>query len=298
MKKYLAGILLVVCSINTFGQIMFANLDFEHNFNLKGFYIDTVKFPVRNWQIGAPQKNVFKSAHSAPNVIVTNRTKSYPVNDTASFVIVTQAAGGFSTPHTVMITGQYYVNADSLTDVGKIEFSSDKGKTWINLINPGIYSSYIHWQTEKPVLTGNSNGWKKFWVSFASLGPILNIKYGDTLLYKFSFISDNIDTHKDGLMYDSFYFEDYVEGISEIQNDNLISIYPNPCSDLLTILESEKKACSSVQILNSIGEIVYTDNCFNGKEIHIKTFKEGIYYLKYTSSKSFAMKKFIVSHAF
>lgn len=68
-----------------------------------------------------------------------------------------------------------YNNSDSLNDYRMIEFSPDNGITWIDLLNDTEYSSYYYWQPPKPVLTGNSNGWQRFYVNVTNLGAIFNL---------------------------------------------------------------------------------------------------------------------------
>ena len=295
MKKNLFVTILTALSCSLSGQTIIP-INFDTPLNLNHVFIDNATYPNNKWQIGKPQKKIFKSAYSPKNVIVTDTVNSYPVNNTSVFIIKNVADGGFFTPHTATVSGYYYVNSDSLTDTGTIEFSPDNGKTWIDLINPGMYSSYINWSGQKPVLTGNSNGWNHFYVWLERLGPLFKIQHGDTVLYKFSFKSDAIQTNKDGLMYDDLGFVDYVEGISKIQNDNLISIYPNPSSEELIISETEKQDCPSIQIINSIGQIIYSDNCLKSERINIKQLNDGTYYLKYVNSKKFAVKTFQVHH--
>src|SRR3954469_1937573 len=283
MKKHIFFTAFLIClSIRSFGQMNY-EINFDTPFNLNHLFINPAGSQPNKWQIGTPKKKIFKSAYSSPKVIVTDTLNSYPIKDTAVFIVKNTANAGFTTPHTVILSGRYYVNSDSLSDIGSIEFSPNNGKMWIDLINPGSsYSSYIHWSSGiVPVLTGNSNEWKHFSVQLAQLGPILNIKYGDTVLYKFTFRSDAIQTNKDGLMYDNLNFEDYLESVPEIQNDNLISIYPNPSSEQLIISEIEKGDCPTVQILNSIGQVVYAENCFQAGTINISELNNGMYYLKY-----------------
>ena len=87
----------------------------------------------------------------------------------------------------------------------------------------------------KATSTGNSNGWQNFYVNLAMLGYHFNINYGDTILYRFTFISDSTQTNKDGLMFDDFHFEDWVESISEFESENLITLTPIPASDKLKV---------------------------------------------------------------
>jgi len=64
---------------------------------------------------------------------------------------------------------------------------------------------------QKPVLTGNSNGWKFFKIDFSRYADYLEVDGDDTLLYRFSFISDSIPDSLDGLAFDYLTFVDYAE---------------------------------------------------------------------------------------
>lgn len=245
-------------------------------------------YPGNKWQIGAPQKTVFTSAFSPSNVIVTDKNNPYPINDTSVFIIKNTACYAFS-GYGSLFYGKYFVNSDTLSDFGKIEFSPNNGTTWINLMN------LTSWNI-KPTLTGNSNGWKDFHIDLQPFWGTYNIQSGDTVLYKFSFISDNIQTNKDGLMYDNITFFEYLLSVPEIQNDNLISIFPNPTSDIITIKEIDKSSRSTIEIFDNLGRSLYIDKDFDGRDLSLTKFPDGLYFLKYSASNSFATKKILVRH--
>ena len=269
-------------------------LTFENPSLLNHVFIPTNSS--NKWQIGAPQKTVFTSAFSPTNVIVTDKSNPYPINDTSIFIIKNIAnAGLLNAGGTTILSGKYFVNSDTISDFGKIEFSPNNGTTWVDLINTTTYSNSIFW-TFKPTLTGNSNIWKDFYVNISQLGPLFNIQNGDTVLYKFTFISDNTQSNKDGLMYDDLHFEDYLESIPEIQNDNLISIFPNPTSDLITINEIKKGSRPKIEIFDFTGHLVFVDKKFSGQTISTKALPSGVYFLKYSDSNSYATKKIVVRH--
>ncbi|MBK6840035.1 MAG: T9SS type A sorting domain-containing protein [Bacteroidetes bacterium] len=297
MKKYLLLILMMLFSVASFSQSSsFYTLDFEDTAALHHLRIDTVSNLNDIWQVGAPQKPIFTNAYSNPNVIVTDTINPYPINDTSSFTIVNVAGDGFTYPHTASLIGEYSVNSDTLTDFGTIEFSPDNGTSWYDIINDTFITTHIYLQQHWISLTGNSNGWQQFYVNLAPLGPLFNIQLGDTVLWRFTFISDSIQTNKDGLMFDNFYFEDYVEGIPEIQNDNLISISPNPTSNELRIYKSNVSDSQKVQVLNYRGQVLYDNSNFIGDRIDIRQLPNGIYLLKYAATKYFSVKKFVVQH--
>ncbi len=269
------------------------DLNFENTPYLNRVLIDTSSNPGNIWQIGHPNKTVFNSAFSFPNVIATDTLNSYPINDTSSFTIIHIADLGWQFNYTIYIDGWYYVNSDTLTDFGYIEFSPDLGSTWFyadSVVNHGCCFS----GPEKlPTFTGNSFGWQHFDYCLCTSTPV-NI--GDTVLYRFTFISDNIQTNKDGLMYDDLHFDDMVEGIDEIQNDNLISISPNPVSDELRIQREKFSENPGIQILNYTGQILYDNLSLINETINVKQFLNGIYFLKYSDKKYFSVKRFIVQH--
>lgn len=246
--------------------------------------------PNNKWEIAAPQKTLFTSAFSPTNVIVTDKTNPYPINDTSFFIIKNTAGHGLVGNWVASLSGKYFVNSDSLLDFGKIEFSPNNGTSWISLTHATTYSNSIVWNTE-PTLTGNSNGWKYFDVNIASLGSLLNIHYGDTILYKFSFISDNIQTNKDGLMYDDIEFLDLVESIPEIKNDNLIFLYPNPTRSVLNINGSSDFSIISSTIFDLMGNIVSSNN--HQTNIDISNLLPGMYFIRGLTDKGEFKQKFI-----
>jgi hypothetical protein len=300
MKKTLLSYLLILLSHITLGQWSSGSmydLNFEDTANSSHLRIDTTSNPNNIWQVGLPQKTNFTSAYSPQYAIVTDTLNSYPVNDTSVFTLVNiQEGSGFFWHHTVILSGMYNVNSDSLTDFGLIEFSPDNGTTWIDLINDSTYSTYLSWYTPPPVLTGNSNGWQSFYVNLANLGIVFNIPDGDTVLYRFTFISDSVQTNKDGLMFDNFHFEDYFEGIDEIQNNNLISIAPNPTSDKLFINSKTSFGNERIQIMDCTGKMIIDTKNFSDKSINTSALANGIYFLKYSNDKNYSIKKFILRH--
>ena len=280
------------------------NFDINYSINHLSFVNKTNHKNI--WQLGAPNKKIFTSTFSKQNVIVTDTINSYPVNDTSVFIITNVGCmEGFDWPHTVSLHGRYYVDSDTLKDYGKIEFSPDNGKKWIDLLNDSIlidtlYDHYWCWDTfgynDNPVLTGDSKGWKDFDVELAMLGHFYGVRMGDTVQYRFTFISDSIQTNKDGLMYDDFYFMDYAEGIDDIPTGNTVSIYPNPSSDQLFIRTNREIVKQSVQIIDCTGRVVFTDMNFTKNAIHVGQLNNGIYVLKYGDGNNFATKIFIVQH--
>jgi hypothetical protein len=300
MKFFTLFISLFVISTQIIAQWEESNYDinFENDFGPSTLNIDTISNPNNIWQIGHPQKTLFTDAFSAPNAIVTDTLNTYPINDTSVFVITNVAVGmGFEWPHTVSISAKYFVDSDTLTDYGNFEFSPDNGITWVNLLDDtGAYASSIYWNGNTTTFTGNSNGWETFKVNIQALGPVFDITYGDTVLYRFTFVSDSIETHRDGLMFDNFRFLDYVEDLDEYQNDNFISIFPNPAKNELFIEIEKVSFNKAIQITNYQGQLIYDNTNFVGNSINIENFENGVYFLRYSDDKGYSIKRFVVKN--
>lgn len=272
------------------------DINFEDTNQLFRLSVDTVSNPENIWQIGPPRKKVFTGAYSEPNAIVTDTGNFYPPADTSSFIIEHLAQDGYTVFHTAIISGKYKVNSDSLNDFGTIEFSPDNGKTWFDLLADTFYyeeycgESCVDWWTDKPVLTGNSNGWIDFAVNLAYFGMVFDFQPGDTVLYKFTFISDENPDTLDGLMFDDLHFEDWWEGgINEMSYEHIDSrVYPNPAENTI-IIEYKNTELYLFQLIiynNSGRQILAIENLESDHiEIDINNFTPGFYYYKLINCK-------------
>lgn len=74
-------------------------------------------------------------------------------------------------------------------------------------------------------------------------------------------------------------FQEGTTGITEINNNARIRVYPNPAADKITIETSQKV---NVKILNSLGETVYSGD---EKEISLTKYSSGIYFLRIFDEK-------------
>ncbi|MCF8372800.1 MAG: T9SS type A sorting domain-containing protein [Bacteroidales bacterium] len=295
--------ILFLISIIIICQIGFAQMDYNINFddgsNMGKLTIDTLSNPNNCWQIGPPQKTVFSNAYSGSNVIVTDTVNSYPINDTSRFVVVHLASQGWAYNYPkIDIAGLYYVNSDTLTDYGFIEFSDDMGGTWFN-VDSAQNSGCCTWgpSQEKGTFTGNSNGWQPFYYCLCTSSQV---NYDDTILYRFTFISDSIHSNKDGLMFDNLHFEDWAEEIKGTRDGYFsTNAYPNPANQtiVIDIVGTARYPCK-IRIYDILGNEVTKLSDVNSKQININVgaLNPGIYLYKLTDWKegNFSSGKFVV----
>jgi Secretion system C-terminal sorting domain/GEVED domain len=84
-------------------------------------------------------------------------------------------------------------------------------------------------------------------------------------------------------------------GIEEATNNNLVSIYPNPVNDFMTVsLVAESLEVTTIYIINALGEIVLTEKVISSnKTLNTSNLTNGIYFIKVESKNGSAIKKFI-----
>jgi len=261
-------------------------VNFEEPEFTEAVIIDTVSYPDNIWQFGQPQKPGFGNAYSAPNVIITDTVEPYPVNNSSYFTIVNVVEYGFYYG-LVTFNGYYNVQSDSLNDFGSFEFSPDNGSTWINLFSDTLYQANFQWIV-KPVLTGNSYQWKYFELFLADIGSIFPLQIGDTVLYRFSFISDSNPEELGGLMFDNICFYEFIEGISETRFRPVnTSIFPNPSKDYFTInFENPRSDFFELAVYDEQSQKAIIKENVSGKSIFLDaaSLKPGIYFYKLTNN--------------
>lgn len=284
-KTFLFLTVLMISLISVKGQNQFYScvINFEDNPCWMASYY-SVNIPDSNnvWQVCTPYKTVFDSAHSSPKAILTDSTGPYPVNIISSFIIKFVFIDYCACEP--VIGGYYKFDSDTLKDYGRIEFSLDNGITWLNALSDTVIP-YQNWLTPKPVLTGRIHQWREFRVSISEYSN------WDTLYYRFTFISDSIQTNQEGWMLDDLPLIDWVEGIQDIGFRNEINIHPNPASTHITI---ETPIESQLSILNLNGQELLKQTTTEPKTvIDISTLPNGIYFVRVTGDKAVGVGKFI-----
>jgi len=280
MKKLLPAIFLLLTNSIIAQSTCWAYwYNFEYKGCFDGIFIDSISNSNNIWEIGVPEKNIFTSAETKPNAIITDKKNPYPINDTSSFVIKKIADDGFRFRYYASISGVYYANSDTLNDYGLIELSKDNGKTWIDLINDSELEK--GWLTKKPELSGNSNNWTYFHLDLLKVNDIIGIIPGDTLIYRFTFISDSKFDSLDGLMFDNLQFDDFVEGINKISFNKIKSkSFPNPTVNQVTIsFENVNQNIFEIKVIDNLGKEVLKPmkTSENSILLDISSLNDGIY---------------------
>ncbi|MGD9994464.1 MAG: T9SS type A sorting domain-containing protein [Salinivirgaceae bacterium] len=296
MKKLFATFSLLSLALGLFAQFEWS-VYFDYDWNRKQIIIDSTNNPLNKWMIGKPGKSTFTVAFSEPNAIMTDTLNSIEPNDTSVFYLLHWRDN--SAPfHIFYLNFWFQMDGDS-TDYGMIEISPDNGNNWINILSQDTTYD-IHWKKTKPLLKGSTEGWTEFsitmenWASGEGDFPIPMT--ADTIIFKFTYITDsNINQH-DGWIIDNFDFPDFWESIYESGQGDLLTIYPNPVKESLFLKTNSSNSNFYIQIFNNLGQIVYSEGFQDKESLNLGFLKNGIYYLRFTDYKFYTIKKVIINH--
>ena len=85
-------------------------------------------------------------------------------------------------------------------------------------------------------------------------------------------------------------------GIHETLINNDFNIYPNPSNGSFTIKSSKNNSVSNLEVINLLGETVYTENIHSENQtINLQYLQNGLYTLKfYENGKLISTNKIII----
>lgn len=240
MKNNFLPLLMVILTVAT--AFTYTNF-FEGTSNLK-IEIDTTD--TNNiWQIGEPQKTIFHTASTVPNVIVTDTVNSYSLGDTSSFIVHLKKDTLFNAPIRAIQWVQK-LDMDTNNAWGRIDFTVDSGQTWNNIFNnPYIYNvfgfNYNNLDTisGEVYFTGTDTAWQNVWVCF----DISYFWQFDSVQLKYTFLTDTIGPQKEGWMLDNFYLQVATpHTLAYLEKEGAdIGLYPNPTNGILNIYADPNK---------------------------------------------------------
>lgn len=281
-----------------------------------GFYPFTIHIDSGSlWQTGRPQKTVFNHAHHGNKAILTDTMHSFPANDTSQFVLTIPHAY-VSTCGSVLTFSHKY-DMDTQGDKGYIEASYDGGSSWLMLKDTmgnsdfwGLYFFSWNWDYHEDTLwthphptfiNGSSKGWItsgfywRWWIPEKSDTIIIN---PDSLMLRFTFISDSINKNKDGWMIDdiSLWAETGCSGIEENTSEISVSVFPNPSAGLVNLSFAAPIPELNVEIINANGQTIlsqkFTDQ--NSVTLDLSTQAKGLYFIKINNGSRQVVRKVVV----
>jgi hypothetical protein len=207
--------------------------------------------------------------------MITDSVFTYPNGTNASFEIHWPAWNQY--PLSLIMRFHHSMDSDSLLDGGIIEVSRDHGTTWTNVIddqtNMLFLSNELYTSTDT-LYTGEKGFSGTYTDHYTELEwvwvfPIKDLPT-DTMYYRFRFISDTVNSEKEGWMISdiSFSFVDLGSGIEELTLFDF-SVAPNPSNGLIEINGSSE--VEKAILRDVTGNIVQTELLGNKKGTVLKS---------------------------
>ena len=245
------------------------------------------------WQIATPQKNFFDSSYSPAKAILTDSIYDYPINVNSYFdlYISPQIYDRFY-GDAFYISFKHKMDTDTLKDGGFITVSRDCGQSWLNIIDDNYNEvnpkdMNINLYDETSILEDSIKGfsghydWVKTEFTWHHI-PAKGLGFCDTTTLRFNFISDSVDTNKEGWMIDDIliYTVNLKGSISDNSIDMPFQVFPNPSKNYFSILFNEKQSKTKVKIMNQWGQLMYEEMITNSSKRDIQfDITPGIYSL-------------------
>jgi hypothetical protein len=319
MKKFLP--VLAISFILTFtcnqlnAQWTYDSVSFEMPTNK--IVIDTANDNL--WQIGMPQKTFFSSSHSGTKAILTDTINYYPPDDTSSFIYIIRNPYT-QTCYTAMEFWHIY-DMDLVADKGIIDASYDGGNSWVLVDDTsdvsGGWGDYFWWEQDyheingnytdhKLITSGKSDGWIKSTFCWQWWMPVYTedtiILNPDSLMVRFTFISDTVIKNKEGWMIDDIVTSsagwEICSRINENSRGETVSVYPNPFSAQTTLQTGNPLEHADLTIYNSFGQTVKHMTDISGEEVTL--FRDnlpcGLYFLLLKEdNRTFMIAKLLIT---
>lgn len=304
MKIKLLSFLLLVSASVSFAQkamgppILFQYFDGADNDPYSSVIIDIdTGNPENIWQIGPPQKNIFDSAATFPNVLVTDTINTYPENNASSFYLNYNDNIWASNLNYGVVAFQWKqkLDMDTSTDGGIIEYSVDNGNSWINIFNnPYVYNFYGFDSLNVDTLnsgewafTGTDSVWRDIWLCFDGGYFWYN---GSPVSIRFTFKSDSVDSNKEGWMIDNMLMHmTYLHGAINESEQPYLKVYPSTTTGVVhieTVKLQEYHIIEQIELISIDGKVMQTFGRAPTKfYIDISNHAAGMYYLKITTNK-------------
>ncbi|MBV6474053.1 MAG: hypothetical protein JPMHGGIA_02355 [Saprospiraceae bacterium] len=238
--------------------------DFETNWNLD-IEIDTT-LPNNIWQIGPPQKTLFKGAYSMPNALITDTISYYPNRNYSACQFRADMGTLWAFPYFVM-TWRQKLDFDFKRDGGWIEASYDNGASWVNLFTDTTYQPLIIGGAPIDTLadgtvafTGTDTTWRNMMICWSKGQGTPPFPLNNVMDIRLVFRSDTIASNHEGWLIDNLevyptvidFIPDYPSGTKYN-----FALYPNPSDSYATIeLELDKPCSVVIDILDAQGRLL------------------------------------------
>ena len=310
MKKILLLFLLVLPVVGQ-GQIVeehaIDTFTIQFSDTMSRYIPDSAIIPL--WQIGTTTKPFFETGGLPTRAMMTDTIHYYPKGANNWFILKLP-------PAEQIVDFWHKYQTDSGHAGGTVEFSTDYGATWVNILgscntdgrsDEGVRT--YHFYNKSDSLSGGTPGFMGasdtvVYSRFEFLIPPPDIPTGrcffglDTIYVRFRFVSDSTDDTLAGWRIDSLKIEnDGIPGgigaVAKISNYQLLQVFPNPTSDFMFQFPAlENQSTYTVAVFDAMG-VKIIDMPYS-QYLNIAGRQPGVYFYKVTNGTNYYSGQLVV----
>lgn len=295
MKYSILIIVYLIFSLNISSQtVTLDSCNFENICPI--LVIDTASTNL--WEIGTPSKIIFDSAYSITNALITDSLNNYPTNSHSSFTLIPTDNYGGSVPNpngyadNMRIEFKYKIDSDTLLDGGYIEVSYDYGQSWQNIVfdlvdhNLPIFDTLYNGEYG---ISGFNSEWQSGYLEWIWTLPV-KAQTIDTLMVRFNFVSDAVETNKEGWMIDDLRvsYQNFFSDISNTEKGKILT-YPSPTQSLINVelKDITNFQNASIQLIDNLGKVVLNQTILQQKsQLSIDHLPQGFYHVLFIQNNT------------
>ncbi|HYD20669.1 MAG TPA: T9SS type A sorting domain-containing protein [Flavipsychrobacter sp.] len=305
MNRKLLLSTLLVCTLNLANAQVDIGPDFYFDGTDSPSYLSFLHFDTSSsniWQVGRPQKNIFDSAATLPNALITDTVNAYPTNNISRFIRGINFKS-MNLHGAVAFRWKQKLDLDTNRDGAIIEYSIDTGKTWLNAFNNSqVYNFYGFDSknidtllTGEYAFSGTDSVWRDIW--FCLLGSTL--QKTDTFMLRFTLKTDSIDNNREGWIIDNMLLHiTMFHTVNKVDPANSFLVYPTITSGIVKVAAGNNESrINSIVIVDAQGKIV--ERYHNQTEpavLDISGLPQGHYFVHMQADEKIEVHKVLLAY--
>jgi len=259
------------------------------------------------WQIGNPDKTVFNESYSGENAIVTDLFNTYG-NSCDSYFQIKSINDKVGNQTQFSFCHKYHT--DTIGDFGYVTFSLDGGENWSLcqdtsfMYDPSCWNYAEVWHgrnylmppysstnTVDPIFSGSETTWIREVFNFFWWAGVKKGSYSgddpdpcsaDSILFRFHFESDSLETSKDGWMIDDIKVSWDFSGDIQTKAKTSLRVFPNPCGDYINVVNSDFNTIEIVDLAGAVHIFMEVEN-HSSIVVNTSQLTPGVYILRLQS---------------
>lgn len=274
----------------------FENETVDFNNNPNNFLQKDYSINSNLFEIGNSYKNTYINEYFGSNALMTDTINPYLKSNLSSVRFKIRCIECLFDEFSLDF--YYKMDCDTLHDGGLVQYSTDDGLNWDNIINCTFCDLTNFYGAEDTISSLGDVGFNSSVETWAMSGIHINTQELSEIDFRFVFGSDSCDSGKNGWLIDNISINGSTVHIPENTNTNKVSLFPNPVTEISVLqLNDNSDDIERLVIYDITGRIVFVRDgeLFRECVIDQNSFISGLYFYKIkTNNSHYYFGKFVV----